>query len=162
LFSDRGTFLKSDIVFDELFSVEYFYWSTTFPDLPIAQGRKLWSFLLGNKEITSNLLKNQIAGNPNAFFRKKGFNEIIKKICYPSWDFTKHQVNKSIFLNNMQYSKFLAPHMNNKFYQSYMHNVNTINRLDPTISFNDGKSALSDIKSHYSFYSLGEINWDKF
>jgi hypothetical protein len=162
LFSDKGTFLKSDIVFDELCSVEYFYWSTNFPDLPIAQGRKLWSFLLGNKKITSDLLKNQIAGNPNAFFRKTGFDEITKKICYPDWDFTKHQVGKSTFLNNVQYSKFLAPHMNNKFYQSYMHNINTINRLDPTISFNDGKSALSDIKLHYSFYSLGEINWNKF
>ena len=162
LFSDRGTFLKSDIVLDELFSIEYFYWSTNFPDLPIAQGRKLWNYLLGNKEITSNLLKNQIAGNPNVLFRNKRFNEITKKICYPDWDFTKHQVGKANFLNNMQYSKFLAPHMNNKFYQSYMHNINIINRLDPTITFNDGKSALSDIKSHYSFYSLGEINWAKF
>jgi hypothetical protein len=162
LFSDRGTFLKSDIVLDELFSIEYFYWSTNFPDLPIAQGRKLWNYLLGNKEITSNLLKNQIAGNPNVLFRNKKFDEITKKICYPDWDFTKHQVGKANFLNNMQYSKFLAPHMNNKFYQSYMHNINIINRLDPTITFNDGKSALSDIKSHYSFYSLGEINWAKF
>ena len=162
LFSDRGTFLKSDIVLDELFSIEYFYWSTNFPDLPIAQGRKLWNYLLGKKEITSNLLKNQIAGNPNVLFRNKRFNEITKKICYPDWDFTKHQVGKANFLNNMQYSKFLAPHMNNKFYQSYMHNINIINRLDPTITFNDGKSALSDIKSHYSFYSLGEINWAKF
>jgi hypothetical protein len=110
----------------------------------------------------SNLLKNQIAGNPNVLFRNKRFDEITKKICYPDWDFTKHQVGKANFLNNMQYSKFLAPHMNNKFYQSYMHNINIINRLDPTITFNDGKSALSDIKSHYSFYSLGEINWAKF
>lgn len=162
LFSDKGTFLKSDIVLDELFSIEYFYWSTNFPDLPIAQGRKLWNYLLGNKEITSNLLKNQIAGNPNVLFRNKGFDEITKKICYPDWDFTKHQVGKSNFLNNIQYSKFLAPHMSNKFYQSYMHNINIINRLDPTISFNDGKSALSDVKLHYSFYSLGEINWAKF
>lgn len=159
LFSDSGTFLKSGIIDDEIFLVEYFYWSANFPDLPIAQGRKLWNYLLKNKEITTNLLKNQTIGNPNLSFRNNGFDQIIKKICYPYWDFTKHQVNKTSFLNNTQYSKFLAPYTKDKFYQSYLYNISNVTNLDPKILYNNGKNAVNDLKLHYSFYPLGEINW---
>jgi hypothetical protein len=92
--------------------------------------------------------------------RKKSFDHVIKKICYPLWDFNKIQVDKSGLFVNKHFDTLTQQFKTQRFYQSWESCVkNTISQLDPAIAFNDRKSIKSDIAYFVNFHSIGTIPW---
>jgi hypothetical protein len=92
--------------------------------------------------------------------RKKWFDHVIKKICYPYWDFNKIQVDKSGIFANNHFDKLAQLFQKERFYQSWAScAVNTIHQLDPAIAFNDKQSIKSDMTVFDNFHPIGTIPW---
>lgn len=159
VFADKATFFKSDYVNGIYVPIEYFYWSSAYPELPVAQARSLWNYLLLNKDDTlKRLAYYDASGSIELLDRNKNFDIPIKKVCYPYWDFSRIQVNKSGVFYNDNYSRFLEKFSTEKVYQSFLSATKNIYKL-PVHVFNDGKHAFSDIKWNYCFFALGKLNW---
>jgi len=159
IFADKATFFKSDYYNGIYVPIEYFYWSSTYPDLPVAQAKNLWNYLLQNKDDTLKRLSYYDSlGSIEILDRNKNFDIPIKKICYPYWDFSRIQVNKSGVFYNDNYSRFLEKFKSERVYQSFLSATSNVYKL-PSYVFNDGKHAYSDIKWHYCFFELGKLNW---
>lgn len=159
VFADKATFFKSGYVNGVYVPIEYFYWSATYPDLPVAQARCLWNYLLLNKDDTlKRLAYYDMSGSIEILDRNKNFDVPIKKVCYPYWDFSRIQVNKSGVFYNDNYSRFLNKFSDEKSYQSFLSATKNVYKL-PSYVFNDNDHAYSDIKWNYSFFKLGKLNW---
>lgn len=155
IFSDKATFYKSDIIDGVYIPWEYFYWSPVFPEIAIGQAKNLWNYLLQNKKETQVKLLNITPGSTEIDNRQSGFDNIIKRICFPYWDFNKIQVNKSGTFYNKNYINFIQQHQGEKTYQSYVSAIKILNTL-PTHIFN-GETIKSDIKWNYCFFKLGNV-----
>ena len=103
LFSDSCTAWKSSGFEQGDCILEYFYWSPEFPEIVIEQGHLLWDHLLANPEFTKIRMAAWVNG-VDWVDRDKIFDNVIKAICYPKWDFSKHQVNKGKFHAGTSYS----------------------------------------------------------
>lgn len=152
LFSDKATYYKSSIIHGNYIAMEYFYWSPMFPDVAVAQAKNLWNYLLQSKHETTVMLLNQRLDTADTLNRTIGFDNIIKKICFPYWDFSRLQTNKSSHLFNKNYLHFIEKHKNEKKYQSYLSHLVNIKKIPKM--FLDGNN---DIKFNYSFFKLGDF-----
>lgn len=157
LLTDRVSFLKSDIIKGNQVFVEYFYWTPNFPEIAVAQAKTVWNYLLNNKNYAVNIIDSYHSGIAETHIRSKGFDSLIKQICYPYWDFSKHQVNKNFYFNNTHYKGFIQPFKNERFLQSFSTATTILSKISPQY-FNDGISIASDLKNHYFFIPLGEFN----
>lgn len=118
VFNDYSTYLRSD----EDFNVEYFYWAVDYPALHVEQARKVWDYLLLHRaEAEKRILTRNT--QPVAWLaRENTFDHIVKRICYPKWDWSKHQVGKTGQANNTQFSLLFDTHKEERFYQAWKSN----------------------------------------
>ena len=95
----------------------------------------------------------------NNWMRRGAFDSMIKSIIYPEWDQTKHQVNKTSIMVGEAFGKFYSPYIKSQqalqSWASSFHSV--IKGWNTELAFNDGKSYLSDIRSHRNFHFIGEL-----
>ena len=153
IFSDKATTYKSEIIEDVYVPLEYFYWSTALPELAVAQAKTLWNVILSNK------LENQVrtlynsSNTANLLDRQNGLDYLIKKICFPYWNFSKLQVNKSSHLFNKNYLHFLEKHSSDITYQSYTSSLNNLKKL-PALAEN---GILGQYTYNYCFFPLGQL-----
>jgi hypothetical protein len=151
LFSDAATSWKSAGFERGDCVLEYFYWSPEFPEIVIEQGHLLWDYLLVNPEFT----KIRMAAWKNGVDwanRDKVFDNIIKAICYPKWDFVKHQVNKGKFHAGTVYS-YLYKWKNESLYQANeSHLTSYFNIIDDRFVDDD---EVKELKPFRNFHKLG-------
>ena len=162
VFSDFNTYFKSDRTDKKEVNVEYFFWASEFPQLPVAMARSVWNYLLEYKSLALQKLRHQTPSSLTPYFRKTGFDRIIKEICYADWDFNKHQVNKTRFaINNQQWLPYINKFKHEKFYQSWLSAIQDYSKiLDPNIAFADKKSIIdSDVPVKHMYLKLGELPW---
>lgn len=168
LFSDRAVFLKSHMYGDKACIVESFYWTPDFPAIPVEQAHAVWDVFLKTPEQTHYKIKRRNDEYDRALFsgtyqmdRRYTLDDDVKKICYPWWDFSKIQVNKSSGnLRNQQYKKFIEHFKAERFYQSwYSSVVNIVSQLDRKIAFGEGKQIEDDILYLNNFHVMGEVKW---
>ena len=156
-FVDNATFVKTRAQDNEYCNVEYFYWTPDFPAIVTEQAHLIWDSLLLDPVGTQAMLNLK---GTEWQQRKKSFDHVIKKICYPLWDFNKIQVDKSGLFVNKHFDTLTQQFKTQRFYQSWESCVkNTISQLDPAIAFNDRKSIKSDIAYFVNFHSIGTIPW---
>lgn len=152
VFSDKATAYKSEVLDGAVVPVEYFYWSPLFPQLAIAQGKNLWNYLL-IKQLTEKVKMLNTPNSVNLLSRQAGFDYVVKKICFPYWNFNKLQVDKPNPLFNKNYMSFIEKHSNDMHYQSYLSSLRSLNKIS-TFAQND---TLGDYKWNYCFFSLGTL-----
>jgi hypothetical protein len=154
LFTDAATFMKNS-------ATEYFYWTPDMPQLVVEQAHRIWDYLKINQATAINKLKSHRYSNTMWKYRRYGFDEIAKLVCYPTWDFDKHQVNKYSLLNGEHVAIYNDIFKNELFYQSWVSNFNqALVGLDPTVAFQNKKNADDDIAKFVNFHKLGELTWD--
>lgn len=155
-FGDRATYMKSDYYNDVFVPIEYFYWSPTFPELPVAQARLLWNYLLNDKQDTVRRMKNTSPDSSFVTSRDSAFDSIIKNVCYPYWDFSKLQTDKSGLLFNRNYMHFVEKHKNEMKYQSYISSLQVLKKLPNTIFASGSRDG--DLVANYCFFPMGEFS----
>ena len=165
-FNDRATFHKSNIFLNKACIVELFYWTPEFPSIPVQQAHNVWEVLLKNPEESLHKIKKRNHEYENSFFyrdyqmdRRFMMDDEIKKICYPWWDFSKIQVNKSAGnLRNQQYAKLIEPFKRERFYQSWLSSTkNLLSVLDQNVAFNGRKQYDDDINYCSHVHYLGDL-----
>ena len=153
-FVDNATFFKTHSQGNEYLNVEYFYWTPDFPAIVTEQAHLVWDNLLLNPVDTQARLNLK---GTEWQQRKKSFDYIVNKICYPLWDLNKIQVDKSGFFNNNHFDTLTQQFQKERFHQSWASCArNAIAQLDPTIAFNDKTSIKSELVTFFNFHSIGE------
>ena len=155
IFSDTCTAWKSGGFEQGDCVLEYFYWSPEFPEIVIEQGHLLWDHLLANPEFTKMRMAAWVNG-VDWLDRDKVFDNVIKAICYPKWDFSKHQVNKGKFHAGTAYS-YLYKWKNKKLYQGHESFLTSyFNMIDDRFLDPQGIS-VKELKFFYNFHKLGNM-----
>ena len=156
-FVDNAAIFKTHAQGNEYRNIEYFYWTPDFPAIVTEQAHLVWDQLLLDPIGTQAML--DLKGTEWQQ-RKKWFDQTIKKICYPYWNFNKIQVDKTGIFANYQFDRLTQMFKQEKFYQSWAScAMNTVRTLDPTIAYNDGFSIRSDLKILENFHPLGVLPW---
>lgn len=157
-FPDQCVFLKSGMGNSGSHIIEYFYWTPDYPAIVVEQAHRVWDYLKMHQSFMRQQLSNVETGSTGWRDRDKSFDGIIKLICYPKWDFTKHQVAKSGHIINTQFSECIAPFKAERFYQSWATNMrNNIGALDPNICFETPGVITGELKPFNNFHKLGII-----
>jgi hypothetical protein len=155
VFSDNSVFTKGNSFDHENHNIEFFYWTEDFPQIVIEQSHTVWDYLNNNVEFTRTRMNNMIAGLWTD--REKVFDNIIKQICYPYWDFSKHQVNKSLPFNNGGWS-YVNNFSSERFFQnSHNYLMSHIALLDKQIALDDRYKGLIELKPFYNYHSIGKL-----
>ena len=156
-FVDNITTFKSHAQGNEYLNVEYFYWTPDFPSIVTEQAHLVWDSLLLDPVGTQARLNLK---GTEWQQRKKSFDYIVNKICYPLWDFNKIQVDKSGSFVNNHFDTLTQQFQKERFYQSWASCArNALAQLDPAVAFNDKKSWKSDQAFFLNFHSIGTIPW---
>jgi hypothetical protein len=155
VFTDRATLNKGDIIDNSNSYIEYFYWTPDFPQIVTEQGHRIWDFLHANHEFMK--IRMQVQLSSNWMDRERSFDGIIKKICYPSWDFSKLQVDKGIPFNNREFA-WLERYHNDRFFQSsqsFM--ISIFNMIDRSKYLDPRYPDKYELRPYYNFHSLGKL-----
>ncbi len=159
VFSDSAVYFKSHATNNNMHVVEYFYWTPDFPSIAIEQAHRVWDFLKLHPDFTKEKLSEMVSSPVAWTDRNKTFDQIIKQICYPKWDLSTHQVNKTGHFLNEQFSKYTRVFNNERFYQSWVSNTKEMmSKLDPSIAFRNKKNLIDDTTKFYNFHVIGEFN----
>ena len=164
LMNDRGLimdkFLDDPYFYSNDTRMEAFYWSADFPSIVVQQAHLIWDYLKKNKDDTINRLEQRDKEYINWYTRRTNFDDIIKRICYPYWDFTKIQVEKSYFVFNHSFQVYASQFKNEKFFQSWESNYKSnLRRYDPSLCFVNGKDVGNDVVVCIKFHKIGEVSW---
>lgn len=148
-FIDNACITKQDFV-------EYFYWTPDMPEIVVEQTRAVWDYLKNNMKESRQNYNDWVA--PNGWrSRSKILDNIIKRIIYPSWDMTKHQVNKPGVLYMGAYDKFIDKFKDERFYQSWEHMVkNRISQLNPMLIYANGFDSTNDMKPYRNVHFIND------
>jgi hypothetical protein len=149
-FTDGSTFFKSGIAH----SAEYFYWTPDFPAIITEQAYRVWDYLKLNAQYRAERMAHT---GPEWYDRHKGLDHLIKQICYPKWDFSKHQCSKAAAFMNQQFEKPFALAKNERFMQSWASNrADTLKLISPA-SFTAGRGTPELIKCT-NFHAMGRLD----
>jgi len=162
--NDRGLimdkFLDDPYFYSNDTRMEAFYWSADFPSIVVQQAHQIWDYLKKNKDDTINRLEERDKQYVNWYTRRTNFDNIIKMICYPYWDFSKIQVEKSFFVYNHSFHTYATKFKNEKFFQSWMSNYKSnLRQYDPSLCFANGKNVDNDVVVCLKFHKIGEVSW---
>lgn len=156
-FVDNACIFKTHAQGTEYRNVEYFYWTPDLPEIVTEQAHRVWDVLKNMPEQTKTVLNRHGA---EIHQRKKWFDHLIKTICYPHWDFSKIQVDKSGIFANYHFDRLTQRYNKEKFYQSWAYcALNTVRQLDPQLAFNDRQSIRSDLTTFKNFHAIGTVEW---
>jgi hypothetical protein len=149
-FVDNATAIKHDFM-------EFFFWTPDMPEIVTEQAHLVWD---GIRENARPFVEYKQANDPLTNWMRRGaLDSMIKSIIYPEWDQTKHQVNKTSIMIGEAFGKFYSPYIKSQqalqSWASSFHSV--IKEWNTELAFNDGKSYLSDIRSHRNFHFIGEL-----
>lgn len=155
VFSDGCTLLKSPGFGRGECVLEYFFWCPEFPEIVIEQGHRLWDYLLLSPEFTRTRMKAWTNGL-DWRNRDKVFDSVIKQICYPEWDFSKHQVDKSTF-HRCDIHAYSRKFIDERFYQGTESFLEShFSMIDQ--SFIDPKyTDIKELTSFFNFHPLGTM-----
>lgn len=152
-FIDNATFCRVP-------NSEYFFWTPDMPEIAVEQAKTVWNYLLANKKLAATKIFQYKKDNMH-YLNRTGFDYINKKICYPTWDHSKHQVNK--------YGVFTAEHVkslnyifsNEYFFQTWHSNYRElVSKFDPLFACENQVNFDNDIKKFFIPHKLGEIDWN--
>jgi hypothetical protein len=155
VFSDNPVLNKDDRVDTDGSHVEYFYWAPEFPAIVTEQAHRVWDYLHANPEFMKIRMSVQLSSN--WMDRERNFDSIIKRICYPSWDFGKIQVNKGLNFNN-EHFKWMNNYQSERFFQSsrsFM--ISILNAVDRSSFFDPRYTDKQELRAFYNFHSLGKL-----
>ena len=156
VFSDSSVFTKSDEIKGKRHNIESFFWTPNFPSIVVQQAHRVWDYLKLNPVFMEERFKTQ---KTYWMDREKSFDKVIKQICYPDWDMSKHQVDKSRHVYNMQFINHLLPYTQEHFHQSWDSALrNIFDCLDPSIAFQNGQNLIEDTKVFYNFHRIGYLS----
>jgi hypothetical protein len=155
IFSDGATCWKSSGFEQGDCILEYFYWSPDFPEIVTEQGHLVWDHLLVNPEFTKIRMAACVNG-VDSTDRDKVFDNIIKKICYPKWDFSKHQVNKGKFHAGTTYS-YLHKWKNESLYQANESLLTSYFNIIDDRFIDPHNTSVKELKFFYNFHKLGNM-----
>jgi hypothetical protein len=150
MFTDGSTFFKSS----PLHTAEYFYWTPDFPAIMTEQAYRVWDYL---KLHISYRAERMLHTGIEWYNRDNGFDKLIKQICYPKWDFTKHQCSKAGAFLNQQFEKPFALVKNERFMQSWQSNRDDTLKLISPASFTTGRGTPELIKCT-NFHAMGRLD----
>ena len=154
IFSDNSVQPKGNGLDNELV-LEYFYWTGDYPYIVTEQCHNVWDYL--NKNLDFMKTRMDLIKSGNWTDRDKVFDNIIKKICYPDWDFNKHQVNKTTSINSKFFS-YVHNFKEERFYQSsfsFLHSH--INMLDSELTLDPHYKVKKEVRPFYNYHPLGKL-----
>lgn len=160
LFVDNAIVSKSDITHQYNRQIEYFYWSSDFPQLVIDQCHSIIQYLYENPVIFDGM-KESLRTLKNVYTdRSLLYNVIIDKICYPNWDF-RFQANKRPFGRANGLRRVLDPFSRHDFMSVYERRFNndlkSLGRFasDPNI---DSDLSPVPLPAYYKFYPIVSVD----
>lgn len=156
-FVDNAAIFKTHAQGTEYRNIEYFYWTPDMPEIVTEQAHRVWDALFKMPEEAKIVLNRR---GPEIQQRKKWFDHLIKTICYPHWDFSKIQVDKSGIFANYHFDRLTQQYRQEKFYQSWAYcALDTVRQLDPQLAYNDKKTIRSDLTTFENFHAIGTLKW---
>lgn len=151
---------------DNLTGTEYFYWTPDLPEIVTEQSYKIYKFYKLNKEkqhlllsLDLNNIRNHqhVVSHLNRYFEES--SDIIRKIIYPDWDFSKFQAYKSVMIpdvNIKQHDYWLANRQEMLDLQpAWKYYLNSyIDKIDPVYFLPNGEFK----KSRSRLFYIGDLN----
>jgi hypothetical protein len=151
VFNDGPTFNKRDYT-------EYFFWTPDMPEILTEQAHNVWDYLQHNlRHIVTrkmNFLNDALAWT----IRSKSMDQLIKMRTYPTWDLTKHQVDKQTVLFNNQFGQFVDQYRNERFFQATAsHQKNILSQFDLGVVMRDPTAKVVDMKNYVNTHVIGTL-----
>jgi hypothetical protein len=136
MFTDASLFFKSELL-------EYFYWSPAMPEIVVEQAHQVWDYLKTHPTLLDEIRMSQLQ-SPTTWFlsRKSSFDSVVKRVTYPNWNQSIHQVDKQTIFNGEGSGYYTEFFRNEPFYDKWLSNR---------------KSALSQINLRDNFHKVGEL-----
>ena len=150
---DSVTYFKSEQDARGLCMVEYFYWTPDFPIIATEQAWRVWDYLNENPTVRARYLSN--VNDRHSYFGRRtdegSMSLAVSKICYPNWNTGTHQVDKSGAVRNDQFSSLMYKYRNQRFFQSWESNLNSITAQVGPHHFDSS----GELKRFYNWHRLG-------
>lgn len=159
LLTDKGMCMTKylDELDDDIADMEAFYWSPDFPEILTQQAHLLWDELFKDISLTQKLFDIR-EKNLDTVLKRNYLDSLTKKVCYPYWDHSKIQVDKSTFIYNNQFINLIEKFKKEKFYQSWISNfTQSMSLLDPNQCFINPNNYKDDLIFYIQFHSIGEF-----
>jgi len=151
LFTDNATLMKQSCM-------EYFYWTPDMPEIVTEQAHLVWDFLKKNPKVLHSKMLLQKIDSSSWMVRSKSFDQVVKSIIYPKWDFSKHQTNKQGILINHSYHYFFSNYNEEMFFQAWKSNwLQSMESVNPTMFFKNNKDYTDDVKPFINTHIIGKL-----
>lgn len=156
-----GFFFFDDATWCKLPNVEYFFWTPEMPEITVEQAKTVWKYLMVDEQATKARFKLNQQHKSVHLHRALSFDEIVKSITYPTWDTTKHQVNKYSIFKNEHVKWYNDTFKDEYFFQSWATNyTESIKNLDPVYACHNKLDFSDDLAKFNIYHDLGEIKWN--
>lgn len=151
MFTDAPLFFKSELL-------EYFYWSPDMPELVVEQAQQVWDYLKVNRVLLTDILTHK-SQSPATWFldRKTSFDSVVKRVTYPNWNQSTHQVDKQTIFNGEGGGYYTEFFRSEPFYDKWLSNrMASLSLINLQSNFHR-VGALYDINRHTNIHILGTL-----
>ena len=151
MFTDAPLFFKSELL-------EYFYWSPSMPEIVVEQAHQVWDYLKTHQPLLDTILVSKTK-SPTTWFlsRKTSFDSVVKRVTYPNWNPTIHQVDKQTIFNGEGSGYYTEFFRDEPFYDKWLSNRKSSLSLINLQSNFHKVGALYDINRHVNIHILGTL-----